>query len=158
MAPIRRSEALQPLSRQHHNGLMFCLLLGKGVARKAPLDIMKDFCMYFMQEDLSGHFLNEEVHFTALPLLYPVLTADIDKMKEDHLQIKALFEAIVEQPSYDLFEVLADKVEKHIRFEERELFNLIDSTVSQDGLQQLYAVFKDETDDNCMNYPVKFWQ
>ena len=158
MAPIRRSEALQPLSRQHHNGLMFCLLLGKGVARKAPWEIMKDFCMYFLQEDLSGHFLKEEVHLTALPLFYPVLAAGIDKMKADHLQIKALFEVIQQQPAYELFEQLSAIVEKHIRFEERELFNLIDSTLSQDGLQQLFTVFKDETDDNCMNYPVKFWQ
>jgi hypothetical protein len=155
--PVKRSEALQPLSRQHHNGLLFCLVLNKGIAKAASLKVMKDFCLHFLQQDLSHHFMLEEAHLHVLPLSFPSLKNGIERMMNEHAVLRQLFANIEENASYDLMKQLAVTLEKHIRFEERELFNNIDMVLDANTFKTLQSVLQEEKDDNCMNYPIKFW-
>jgi len=157
MAPIKRAVELQPLSRQHHNGLFFCLLLDKGVKKQADKIILRDFCMYFWAEDLKHHFELEEKHLSDF-VSYAALKDEIEKMLSEHLFIRKFFEQTDILNEYSISDKLQNILEKHIRFEERELFPLIQSTISSLELHELAHAFENEINNNCSVYPVKFWE
>ena len=156
MSSQKRSIELQPLSRQHHNGLLFCLLLEKGVKKNADKIIMRDFCIYFWQGYLQHHFEIEEKYL--IPLAAHIeLGVVLYRMKEEHLQIKKYFEDAAKLNTDADFEQIHQLINDHIRFEERELFPLIQLVISVNEMHELGHAFENETDDNCMNYPIKFW-
>ncbi len=157
MEPIRRAVELQPLSRQHHNGLLFCLFLEKGIKKQADKILMRDFCMYFWQEDLQHHFEIEEKYLAPF-VSYPALKEVIDKMVNDHLVIRNFFERSDVLTEYSIFDQLQQMLEAHIRFEEREVFNLIQLTLSPKELHELGHVYENESNNICAEYPIKFWE
>ncbi len=157
MPPIKRAVELQPLSRQHHNGLFFCLLLEKGVKKQADKIILRDFCRYFWEEDLKHHFELEEKHLSSF-VSYAELKEGIEKILSDHQYIRKFFEQPAILTEYSIFDQLQNILEKHIRFEERELFPLIQSNISSLELHELGDAFENEVNNNCSVYPVKFWE
>ena len=157
MPPIKRDIALQPLSRQHHNGLFFCLLLEKGVKNQADLVLMRDFCMYFWENDLQHHFELEETHLTGL-MIHEPLRKGINRMIEEHRHLRSFFDHPEVLQEYSIFNQLQLLLDNHIRFEERELFPLIQDIISSDEMKILGIAFDGEINQNCAVYPVKFWE
>jgi hemerythrin-like domain-containing protein len=80
----------------------------------------------------------------------------------EHQQIVLLInrinnEARAEQ--LDTIKEFADKLEQHIRFEERELFEQLQLTLSAEDLSVLNFAFSAQTEkDFCVRYPDKFWE
>ncbi len=156
--PIKRSEELQPLSRQHHNGLLFCLLLQKGVKKQADLEVMKEFIQYFWYKDLHHHFDLEEIYLTPLNSQYIDLKDGLDRMMKDHYEIKNIINENSINISYKSIEELRTHLNAHIRFEEKELFPLIEQVITEQQRRSIGSILAHEKDDNCMNYPIKFWE
>lgn len=157
MPPIKRSKELQPLSRQHHNGLFFCLLLEKGVKKQADKILMRDFCQYFWEKDLEHHFELEEKNLTPFSS-YDDLKEGIDRMMKEHVFIRKFFTNPDILNEYSIFDQLQQLIDKHIRFEERELFPLIQSVINEEEMQKLGRAFENEINNNCSEYPIKFWE
>ena len=153
----KRSIELQPLSRQHHNGLFFCLLLEKGVKKNADQILLRDFCMFVWEGDLQHHFELEETQLTPL-MRYDALKDGISKMLAEHEAIRQLFQQNEKKADETVFIQLYQLVEKHIRFEERELFPLIESVITPNELNEIGHALQGETDKNCSAYPIKFWE
>jgi iron-sulfur cluster repair protein YtfE (RIC family) len=156
--PLKRSEALQPLSRQHHNGLLFCLLLQKGIKKQASLETMQEFIQSFWYKDLHHHFNLEEDHLVPLQKQYHQLHEPLDRMVNEHYGLKNIINENSLNITYDSVQALHDSLEAHIRFEERELFPLIEATISEQQRSAIGSVLSAEREDNCMNYPDKFWE
>ncbi len=156
--PIKRSEELQPLSRQHHNGLLFCLLLQKGIKKQADLEVMKEFIQSFWYKDLHHHFDLEENYLIPLSRQYHNLQNALERMVNEHYQLKNIINENSLNISYESIEELRRNLDAHIRFEERELFPLIEQTISEQQRIAIGTVMAHEKDDNCMNYPIKFWE
>jgi hemerythrin-like domain-containing protein len=156
--PIKRSEELQPLSRQHHNGLLFCLLLQKGIKKQADLEVMKEFIQSFWYKDLHHHFNLEENYLIPLTNHYPGLQNGLERMVNEHYELKNIINENSLNISYESIEELRRNLDSHIRFEERELFPLIEQTISEQQRLAIGAILANEKDDNCMNYPIKFWE
>lgn len=157
MPPIKRMIELQPLSRQHHNGLLFCFFIEKGIKKHADKILMKDFCMYFWENDLQHHFEIEEINLAKFSS-YDLLREGISRMLDEHLYIRKFFQNPEVLIEYSIFDQLQLLIDKHIRFEERELFPLIQSTISPDEMQELGVAFENELNNNCAQYPIKFWE
>ena len=157
MAPIKRSKELQPLSRQHHNGLFFCLLLEKAVKKQADKILMRDFCQYFWLKDLQHHFELEEKNLSPFSS-YDELQEGIDRMLEEHAFIRKFFTNPDILNEYSIFDQLQDLLDKHIRFEERELFPLIQIVINEEEMQTIGRAFENEINNNCSEYPIKFWE
>lgn len=157
MPPIKRTIELQPLSRQHHNGLLFCFFIEKGIKKHADKILMKDFCMYFWENDLQHHFEIEEINLAKFSS-YDLLREGISRMLDEHLYIRKFFQNPEVLIEYSIFDQLQLLIDKHIRFEERELFPLIQSTISPDEMQELGVAFENELNNNCAQYPIKFWE
>lgn len=155
---LKRSEALQPLSRQHHNGLLFCLLLQKGVKKNADTNVMREFIQSFWYKDLQHHFELEETYLDPLKSRYPALTAGLQRMINEHYDLKNIINEISLNPTYECIDELRLKLDAHIRYEERELFSLIEQTITAQQKHAIGKILEKEKDENCSNYPTRFWE
>ena len=155
---MKRHKELQPLSRQHHNGLLAALLLKKGIAKAADKNVMAAFILDLWKQDLKEHFESEE------QFLIPVLNntsfdeALNKRLLEEHALLRSYINSLQnEQPSISVIGSFAKLLEQHIRFEERTYFSAAEEVLSEDQLKHIGGQLKDE-DANCINYPVKFWE
>jgi hemerythrin-like domain-containing protein len=155
---MKRHEQLQPLSRQHHNGLLAALLLKKGIAKSAAANVMAAFIVDFWNKDLHEHFESEE------EVLIPALiNTSLDKnlteqLLKEHALIRSYIDLLKDNPD-DLSTIKAftELLEKHIRFEEKIYFPEAEKLLSEEQLQKIGEQLKEEG-ENCMKYPVKFWE
>ena len=156
---MQRAEQLQKLSHQHHNGLMAVLLLKKGVEKQADLSAMNDFIVDTWNNELRNHFIKEEVflhpHVLALPDLMPLY----EQMKAEHHTMRKMINDIRSGgSSYEMISSFYSLLEKHIRFEEREMFGYIQEHIQEHELAAAGRAFESLTAKACSDYPVKFWE
>lgn len=159
---ITRHSSLQPLSRQHHQGLLAGLLLEKGLKKNASLKDMRDFILQFWEDELRFHFEKEDLLFLPLAYKYPDLLALLTQLKNEHQEIRLLIHKLNNEVRAEQFETIssfASLLEKHIRFEERQLFNAIQETLPEDEMIEFSADLTAISEkDFCSKYPVKFWE
>ena len=146
--PIKRHKALQPLSRDHHQGLILKQILKKGAPAykglPATIEDKKEYAITFYNSDLIKHFKVEE------EILFPLSkgrSAEVDKLTdeivEEHSKMQQLI--IKLKNSKDLVEILDEfgrLLEKHIRKEERELFTKIEAILTEGELSELEIKLK----------------
>lgn len=154
---MKRDPNLQPLSRQHHQGLMMVLLLQKGLKKNADPVIMQQFIRDEWHTDLEAHFLQEEQ--VLIPCLQgkPFNSQLTARILQDHATIRELV-AKAEAGALNEIEInyFSELLEQHIRFEERVYFPEAEAVLSPEELQQIGSQLH-EKPRNCMDYPVKFW-
>lgn len=130
--PIKRSEHLIRLSREHHSGLLFCWKIRQGLKKNADIERIRKYVEYFWQHDLADHFREEE------DILFAPKKDD-DKVKkalQEHVEIKAMIDSITKSSTPETIQLtaLADAVDNHIRYEERELFPYLETTFTPEQL------------------------
>ncbi|RYZ21173.1 MAG: hemerythrin domain-containing protein [Chitinophagaceae bacterium] len=136
MAPIKRSEQLAPLSREHHEGLLLAWKLRQGLSRGVDARRLSAYLQWFWEGELADHFRREEAAFhPALPGA-PLLA----RMQEEHEEIEGLIHVDAQIPDADLLEEIAQKINDHIRFEERELFPWIEGELGPERLNALVSI------------------
>ncbi len=155
---MKRHENLQPLSRQHHNGLLAVLLLGKGLDRNTDPGQLRDFIEWLFTGDLELHFSLEEQQLVPLMQQHPELEELAARLLDEHRLLQELRVQISQQPDADTVRAFTDLLEKHIRFEERVAFPAAEQYLSAAEMSQLGAGLAGHDDQNCMRYPVKFWE
>ncbi len=133
--PIKRHKALQPLSRQHHFGLLFSWKLRKGFTENIEIKRLKDYANWFFKNEIQPHFKDEEQH------IFPILDTKnelICRALNEHRRIESLFND-TENPEISLH-ALEHELEAHIRFEERILFNEIQKIATEEQLQKIEEI------------------
>ncbi|MGV8946945.1 MAG: hemerythrin domain-containing protein [Lutibacter sp.] len=122
---IKRHEALKKYSREHHHGLLLCWKIRAGIKNNTELSRIKTYADWFYQTYLISHFEIEEEY------LFPILDDQnnlVRKAISEHRRLKRLFEDNLDlQKSLSFIE---EELERHIRFEERILFNEIQKKAS----------------------------
>ena len=149
--PIERHKALQNLSREHHDGLIFALRLQKGVAKKADIKSMEAYADWFWEDHLKPHFRMEEKH------LFPRYGLDkklVKKAKEQHQNLGSLF--AIKSKSYEDFQNIYTLLQQHIRLEERELFMDIQEHLNETELAEFERIHTAQ--NSCENWPDRFWE
>lgn len=120
---MKRSAALTPLSREHHQALVIS-------KRISDLGNLSDDSLshYWQQvrdtfaEDLYTHFLQEEEGFGA------VLEGELkQRFLSDHVRLRDL----LQQTDRESILLFAQCLKAHVRFEERELFGWLEQHHSQ---------------------------
>ena len=156
---MKREEQLQPLSHQHHNGLMAALLLKKGVEKQADTTVMDDFILSVWDGELRNHFIKEEVYLHPHVLQIPSLMEKYEQMKTEHHQIRHAVDAIRTNGStVEQITEFYTLLEKHIRFEERDLFPFIEEQIQPEQLDELGRNLQPLESKACSDYPVKIWE
>jgi hemerythrin-like domain-containing protein len=131
---VKRSEALQSLSRDHQHALAVALKLTR--AEDAE-DAARAFLAFWRTEGRKHFRVEEEVLLPGWFRLGAVDEAGIARLGREHLEIRAAALAMAEQPDLDEVRALGRRLTDHVRFEERELFELIERDLGEKKLQQL---------------------
>jgi len=149
--PIKRSEFLKPLSREHHHGLLFCWKIRTGIKKNVEVSRIKKYSDWFYQNYLVPHFEVEEKY------VFPILGNDNELIKKaisEHRKMKQLFESTAE------FEkncsLIQEELEAHIRFEERVLFGEIQKIATAEQLLSIEFNHSDEKFVDNLTDP--FWE
>jgi hemerythrin-like domain-containing protein len=121
--PIKRSQELVQLSREHHFGLLLVWEIRRDLGKGVEFDKISKRIIDFYTTDLEKHFKEEEeTVFTLLPPDHPLRV----QAEDEHRKIYAMIEMLKNtKADAALLNEFADTLEAHIRFEERTLFNLI---------------------------------
>ena len=130
--PIKRHEALKPLSREHHHGLLLCWKIRQGFKKNVAPERMKKYTDWFKQEYLEPHFQMEEEY------VFPVLGNDNEKVKRalaEHRRLKRLFEQ--EEDLDKALSRIEEELDLHIRFEERDLFNDVENAATPEDFAEI---------------------
>lgn len=132
--PIKRHEALQDLSRDHHAGLLLCFKVREGLKRNVEPERILRYCRHFYKQHLEEHFREEEeILFPSLGNKHPM----VQKALEQHRQLNRLFAS--QTASGQVILEIEKLLKEHIRFEERELFNEIQQELGAEKLKLLNA-------------------
>ena len=148
---MKRTNQLQPLSRQHHLGLHVgrhakeCADTPQAIAEhwQALSSYMSDIRYHFQIEDnliVDALLPHQSTQRTVASVL--------SKLEEQHKQLNALTAEIQTSQNNNTITVeevrqLANLLYDHVRFEERELFPIIEKYLAEEELDAIYKVSPD---------------
>lgn len=127
---MKRSIALQPLSREHHAALALAKACERA-AHSAEAALVDAACLRVIRAftgELEPHFLAEEQ--SLLPLLNSAETqALVQRTLADHRQLRTLLKDLQHNDA-DALGSFGKCLSAHVRFEERELFPALESAMA----------------------------
>lgn len=134
---MKRDQSLAELSRDHHRALRGAILMKR--ATEADRDEVRDAVLAFWTAEGAKHFRIEE------DMLLPAYAAKADPGSEavvrvlvDHVWIRERMERLAAD-GLDLEELhqLGQRLDDHVRHEERVLFPLIEEALDTETLAEL---------------------
>jgi hemerythrin-like domain-containing protein len=136
---MKRSRALKPLSSEHHQALLIAFQLKKGLAGHAesagaPKDLpgLLALARRFDERLFRAHARAEE------DLLGQYLTSgDMRRLRAEHAELARYVEAAGNASGGELranLAAFADLLERHVRWEERDLFPYAEANVDEEAL------------------------
>ncbi|PWK17655.1 hemerythrin domain-containing protein [Xanthomarina spongicola] len=149
--PQKRHKALQPLSREHHHGLLLSWKIRSGFNKNINPNRIKIYADWFFETHLIPHFEMEEEN------IFPLLESDnglIKRALAEHRRLKRLFNETTDNAKN--LSKIEEELEQHIRFEERVLFPEIQKIATEEQMLIIEKIhqqepFKDNLDD-------EFWK
>ena len=151
--PIKRSKQLTPLSKDHHDGLLFAWKIRQGLKNNTDIKLIAEYVQWFWKNHLEEHFREEE------QILAPHLPADNELLKQmfdEHENIEAMIHINENIPDAVLLAGLAQAIDDHIRFEERVLFPYAEKIIPETELNLIYEQLPKEKAE-CEKWEREFW-
>jgi len=138
-----RHPSLHPLSHQHQHGLALTVLIDRGL-RDQPgpgkTAELADKVQRMAEIELKGHFqVEEEVLFPSVRSALDSAEI-IDELISQHRELQGLVERLSAAPEQERSGILTEfgqLLARHIRLEERELFEQIQKQLSEDQIEAL---------------------
>jgi iron-sulfur cluster repair protein YtfE (RIC family) len=139
---MKRHEALQPLSRAHHDALILARLLQKDapVYKGLPQEPggKAVYALNFFKANLVTHFIEEEVLLQQVKKYNNEIAIIAEEVIIEHQQLLAMFNMLPGAVALaEALDKLGKKLEAHIRKEERVLFPLIQEHCPEDVLKNI---------------------
>jgi|SRR5690606_60491 len=149
--PLKRHKALQPLSREHHHGLLLSWKIRAGFSKNVAPERIRTYANWFFENHLIPHFEIEE------RIIFPILEKNhefIKRAMSEHRRLKRLFSETEDDTK--ILSKIEEELEQHIRFEERVLFPEIQKVATDTQLLHIEKIhqpelFIDKLDD-------EFWR
>jgi|SRR5215207_3123386 len=145
---MKRTPELRTLSEDHHHGLVHARRLrraAEGDEITSAESTARDF-LDFWQKDTALHFRKEEEVLLPVMARYggDISREPVVEMIEDHARIRGLVmqlsdEAIGGNVRLETLHEIGERLEAHIRLEERVVFPLIEESLSEAALRELAA-------------------
>jgi len=154
-APLKRHPAIVSFSKDHHFGLLLVWKIRQGLANAVDTERISKYVLYFFREDLEKHFREEEqLLFCKLPAEDPLR----QRAEADHQFIyKLVMDIANRKDDVVLLKELANELEKHIRFEERELFNHLQQSIPAADLAIIATRFSNSGTSVDDHWEDVFW-
>jgi hemerythrin-like domain-containing protein len=151
--PIKRSKQLTPLSKDHHEGLLFAWKIRQGLKNSTDIKLIAEYVQWFWKNHLEEHFREEE------QILAPHMPANDELLKQmfdEHENIEAMTHINENIPDATLLGNLAQAIDDHIRFEERVLFPCAEKIIPEQELNLIYEQLPKEKAE-CEKWEREFW-
>jgi hypothetical protein len=139
---MKRNRALKPLSSEHHQALLVAFQLKKGLAGHAeaagaPKDLpgLLALARRFEEQVLRTHTRAEEELLGGF-----IAGDDMARLRAEHAELSRLLDASRTAPPPELrahLGAFADLIERHVRWEERELFPWAEEHADADTLASI---------------------
>ena len=148
----RRHDALLPLTHDHHHALRNARMLRLAAERGDPAartEAVHAFLRFFRTEAVVHFREEEEVIFPLVALRERSPSAGIERVLKEHVLLHALVRELEGQAAADdlaaeTMLALAQLLHAHVRFEEDELFPLIEE-LAADELGDVSLAQRDRT-------------
>jgi len=132
--PLKRHKALQPLSREHHHGLLLSWKIRMGFAKGIAPERVKAYADWFFEKHLLPHFEMEEQH------VFPILGSRKDhsmvrRAIREHGRLKKLFSRKEGLDKH--LSLIEEELTAHIRYEERVLFGEVQRAATPEQLAKI---------------------
>ena len=154
MSLTKRLPELQGISKEHHDGLMLSWKIRTGTAKGVAPARIRRYCQRFLREQLKPHFNIEE------SVLFPVLGMDhpgVRKAMAEHRRLQRLING--HSDAVVAVALIEEELEAHIRFEERQLFNLIQEAATPEQLAEIEKAHADLLQPEAKGKPEDvFWE
>jgi iron-sulfur cluster repair protein YtfE (RIC family) len=153
--PIKRHKAIVSFSKDHHYGLLLVWKIRQGLNNEVSAERISNYVLFFFKEDLEKHFKAEE-----LLLFYKLPFDDLlrKRAETDHQTIYKLVAAINNNKNNKILLIqLAEELEKHIRFEERVLFNHVQNNITAEELEVITKRFSNSSEAIDEKWKDTFW-
>jgi len=151
--PIKRSKELAPLSREHHDGLLFVWKIREGLKNGAPTSKMKEYSIWYWKQHIKPHFYQEEKFL--LPY-FPEGNELAIRLKSEHETIREHILNLDRDADKTTFVQLCDLVSEHIRFEERNVFPFLEELLPPEKLSKIFIELE-EHPLSCEEWKDEFW-
>jgi iron-sulfur cluster repair protein YtfE (RIC family) len=135
---VKRAEALQELSRDHHHGLVVAQRLNRATGETAAE--ARDGFLDFWTAEGQLHFrLEEDVLLPAVARHRAPDDEAIVRVLVDHVDIRRRAADLTADaaPAVDELHALGERLSAHIRHEERVLFPIVEAAMSDEELAAL---------------------
>jgi hemerythrin-like domain-containing protein len=137
---VKRGEALQALSRQHHQGLSVALRL-KRVTSETAKEARRAFLEFWASEGRLHFRIEEEELLPAFAAYAGAEHEVIVRVLVEHVDLRQRAAQLAgnDDPATEELRELGLRLERHIRHEERVLFPLIEEALPAAQLSRLAA-------------------
>ena len=153
---MKRHPALIPLSHQHHDALALCVFIDRGLKKEptaANARKLRGRAAQIYELLLAGHFeVEETVLFPAVRrhLPHPALA---DELTAEHRSLRRCFENLAGLDGgglIDALRCLGGDLDRHIRKEERVLFQAVQEALDEPAFEALGKALADALQDVCL--------
>jgi len=143
---IKRHHALKEYSKDHHQALLLCWKIQVGFSKGISTDRIKTYTNWFYENHILAHFKKEEKY------MFPVLGKENELVIQALEEHKILLEFFTDttQIEYSLKQIQI-LLKNHIRFEERILFNEIQSAAIPQELEIIEKFHSNEKFKDNLN-------
>lgn len=137
---MKRAEALRPLSREH----LVALITAKRLKEAGDLEEASRAFLDFWEGDGARHFrVEEEVLLPGWALHAEVDRDGVRRMLEEHLAIRrGALRLEAGEATLEEARQLGVLLHDHVRFEERQLFPLVEEALDSAALDRLAAAIE----------------
>ena len=133
---MKRTAELRGLSEDHHHGLVQARRLRRaGSGEGVDSTEMSGAFLDFWQKDTSAHFRKEE------EVLLPVLARHGVEMLAQHAELGGLVMELSDEVEgrnvrKETLQAIGERLEEHIRLEEREVFPMLEESLPKEALEE----------------------
>jgi hemerythrin-like domain-containing protein len=134
-----RDKNLIPLSHQHQHALALCVRLDRALqVGEVEAEAWQAEIQQIFEQEIAVHFAAEEKEVFPAAVRFPDLQSLIDELLAEHGVLRGLFaQAASRTLGVTGLQGFADALSRHIRREERELFEAMQRFMTADELTRL---------------------
>jgi iron-sulfur cluster repair protein YtfE (RIC family) len=155
---MKRHEQLKTLSWEHHDGLVVAFRLQQGLKKGTPPNVLKNYILHVWETVLKNHFWQEE------EIINPHLEQSRkglqikEQMMDDHIEFRKKIDTLEHNSAgADQIGALAEILNRHIRFEERQLLPFIETNISATELEKMGIFLREHHATTHHNWHPAFW-
>ena len=145
---MQRDKNLIPLSHQHQHALALCVRLDRAAqAGDLDLDAWQSEISQIFEQEISLHFRAEEKVLFPPAAKFPELTSLVEDLLREHGALREMFE-LAKRRKLDSAALgeFGMALALHIRKEERQLFEAMQTRMDPDQLARIGAKLQRELD------------